>query len=82
MITVRGITSRVDFVWSGDGIKPKEVNTVTSTTVDNSLAYRNSYTISKLSKTDRGKMIQCEVVINAKTLVMARGSITLDVTGK
>ena len=80
--TVRGITSRVDIVWSSDGTELDRMNNVSSTTMDNSLVYTHSYTISQLNTTDDGRMIHCEVVINASLSVMADNSITLDVTGK
>ena len=80
--TVRGITSRVDIVWSSGGTVLRRINGTTATTVDNSLVYTDSYTISQLSTTDDGRVIQCEVVINATTPVMANNSITLDVTGE
>ena len=80
--TVRGITSRVGIVWSSGGTELERMNDVSSTTMDNSLVYTDSYTISQLSTTDEGRVIQCEVVINASPSVMASDSITLDVTGE
>ena len=80
--TVRGITSRVDIVWSSNGAELERMNNVSSTTMDNSLVYTDSYTISQLSTTDDGRVIQCEVVINTSPSVMANDNITLDVTGK
>ena len=80
--TVRGITSRVDIVWSSSGTVLRRMNDTTATTINNSLVYTDSYTISQLSTTDEGRVIQCEVVINASTPVMASDSITLDVTGE
>ena len=80
--TVRGITSRVDIVWSSGGTELERMNNVSSTTMDNSLVYTDSYTISQLSTTDEGRVIQCEVVINASPSVMASDSITLDVDCK
>ena len=82
--TVRGITSRVDIVWSNSngGTELQRMNDVSSTTMDNSLVYTDSYTISQLNTTDEGRMIQCEVVINANPLVVASDSITLGVTGE
>ena len=68
-------------MWSSDGTELERINDVTSTTMDNSLVYTDSYTISQLSTTDEGRMIQCEAVINASPSVMASSSITLDVTG-
>ena len=92
--TVRGITSRVDIVWrnsiggdsgsgsgSGSGNELQRMDNVSSTTMDNSLVYTDSYTISQLSTTDEGRVIQCEVVINASPSVMASDNITLDVMG-
>ena len=81
--TVRGITSRVDIVWSNNGTELERMNNVSSTTMDNSLVYTDSYTISQLSTTVDGRVIQCEVVINTSPSVMANdSSITLDVTGE
>ena len=80
--TVRGITSRVDIVWSSGGIELERMNDVASTTMDNSLVYTDSYTISQLNTSNDGRVIQCEVVINANPSVMANNSITLDVTGE
>ena len=50
--TVRGITSRVDIVWSIDGVVFERMNDVSSTTMDNSLVYTHSYTISPLTSMD------------------------------
>ena len=79
---VRGITSRVDIVWSSSGMELERMNDVSSTTIDNSSVYTHSYTISQLSTTDDGRVIQCKVVINTSSSVKATKSITLDVTGK
>ena len=80
--TVRGITSRVDIVWSSDGVELERIYDVSSAIVDNPLVYAESYTISNLSKSDDGGVIQCEVVINATLSIMASDSITLDVNGE
>ena len=60
----------------------ERMNNVSSTTINNSLVYTDSYTISQLSTIDDGRVIQCEVVINASPTVMATDSITLNVTGE
>ena len=80
--TVRGITSKVDIVWSSGGTELQRMDNVSSTMMSNSLVYTNSYTISQLSTTDDGRVIQCEVVINVNPEIVANDSITLDVTGK
>ena len=82
VITVRGITSRVDIVWSTGVTELQRMNDVTLTMMDNSLMYTESYTIPLLSTDDEGRVIQCEVVINASPPVTANDSTMLDVTGK
>ena len=79
---VRGITSRVDIVWSSDGGILRRVNNTNATMDGGSLVYTDSYTISQLNTTDEGRVIQCEVVINTSPPVMASNNVTLDVTGK
>ena len=81
VITVRGITSRVDIVWS-NGTELKRMNDTTATAVDSSLMYTDVYTISQLNSIDEGTVIQCEIVINTIPSVTASNSITLDVTGE
>ena len=80
--TVRGITSRVDIVWSTNGTELERMNNVSSTTMDNSLVYTDFYNISQLSTTDDGRVIQCEVVINTRPPVMAIYGTTLYLTGE
>ena len=79
--TVRGIASRVDIVWSSNGIVLRRINDTIATTMDNSLVYTDSYNISQLSTTDDGRVIQCEVVINSNPPVMTTDNITLNVMG-
>jgi len=80
--TVRGITSRVDIVWSSNGTVLERTDNVSSTTMGDSLVYTDYYNISQLSTTDDGRVIQCEVTINTIPSVMASESITLDVISK
>ena len=78
---VRGITSRVDIVWSSDSTVLRTMNNVSS--MDNSLLYTDSYNIPQpLSTTDDGKLFHCKVVINSSPSVMANHSIILNVTGE
>ena len=80
--TVRGITSRVDIVWSSGGTVLRRMNDTTATTMDNSLVYTDSYIISPLSTDDENRAYLCEVVINSSAIVTNNASVTLDVTGK
>ena len=78
--TMRGITSRVDIVWSSDGIELERMNNVSSTTMSSSLVYTDYYTISQLSTTDDNRVIQCVgMIIGIKSVV---NNIIVDVTGK
>ena len=80
--TVRGITSIVDIVWSSDGTELQRIDNVVLSPINDSLMYMDTYINPLLNTTDDGRMIQCEVVINASLSVMASDSVTLDVTGK
>ena len=80
--TMRGITSRVDIVWSSNGIVLRRINGTIATTMDNSLVYTDSYNISRLSTTDDGRVIQCEVLINRNLPIMALNNFTLSVNGE
>ena len=82
MTTVRGITSRVDIMWSSNGLHLNTINGVTKSISRRSIAiYSATYTIPLLSTTDDGRVYQCEVVINTSPPVMAIDNVTLDVTG-
>ena len=79
--TVRGITSRVDIVWSDSNGELNRTNGTAASLMGDSLVYTGSYTISQLNESDEGRVIQCEVVINSNPLVMADNNVTLDVMG-
>jgi len=80
--TVRGITSRVDIVWSRDGVESQRMNGVNASfTTDSFTMYTSTYIIPLLSTTDDGRVYQCVVVINTSPPVMATDNVTLDVTG-
>jgi len=80
--TVRGITSRVDIIWSSDGTELQIVEGVSiSYTTDSSVVYTDTYNISQLSTTHNGREYECEVVINTDPPVMASDNDTLDALG-
>ena len=80
--TVRGITSRVDIVWSSGGMELDRMNDTSSTMRGNSLVYTHNYAIFPLSTVDEARVYQCDVHINANPPVVGNDSIALDVTGK
>ena len=80
--TVRGITSRVDIVWSSDITEVERVEGVNISSITSSTAmYTDTYTISLLRTSDDDKVYQCEVVINSNISVIADDNVTLDVIG-
>ena len=81
--TVRGITSRVDIVWSSGGTELKRISNVnTSCTINDNELYEDTFIFPLLSTTDDGRSIQCEVAINTTPSVVATNNITLDITGE
>ena len=80
--TVRGITSRVDIVWSSDGIEIEKIEGVNvSLSWESAEIYSASYTIPILNTTDNGRVYRCEVVINTSPPVTAENNFTVDVIG-
>ena len=69
--TVRGITSRVDIIWSSNGTVLRTVS-----------GYSDSYTITQLSTTDEDRIYECMVVINTSPPITAISSVRLDVNSK
>ena len=81
--TVRGITSRVDIVWSSINVELKRSEGMESNlTTNNSVLYMNSYTISQLGTVDEGRTYQCGIIVNQVLPITVNSSITLDVTGE
>ena len=81
--TIRGITSRVDIVWSSNGSELKRIEGLNYSSIANdSVIYTEFYTIPQLSTLDEGRIFMCDVLINTTSPVMATDSVTLNVTGK
>ena len=77
------VTRSVNIVWTmSDGTELRSMDDVSSTTMGNSLVYTDSYTISQLSTTDDGRVIQCEASITEVTSMYYSDNIILDVIGK
>jgi len=78
----RGINSRVDIVWSRDGLEVEHINDVNSNfSSPEVIVYTNIYTISLLGTYDDDVVYQCEVIINSSPLFRIRGNVTLNVIG-
>ena len=81
--SVKGITSRVDIVWTNNDSDLKRIEGANISTTSKNLAiYTTFYNILQLSISDDGRVFYCEVFVNVTPSVMATGSLTLNVTGK
>ena len=81
--TVRGISSKVDIVWSSNGTVLRRLNSVTASIVNNSQVYSDYYTIKLLRTSDKGRVIHCEGIIQATPSISSTNNITLlDFTGQ
>ena len=84
--TVRGITSRMDIVWSSDSsgqsglriINGANTNLITNV----SMLFTDTYIIPQLSTANENEEYQCEIFIDTYTPVIANDSVILNVTGK
>ena len=82
MSTPRGISSRVDVVWSRDGVELEHINNISSNfSSPEVVVYTNIYTIPLLGTYDDDIVYECEVIINSSPIRKVKDSITLDVTG-
>ena len=82
-ITVKGITSRVDIVWSTGYSVVRKLNDVTGNSISNSIVYNDYLVTPPLSVGDSGIVYYCGININTPFGVISfSSSITLDFTGK
>jgi len=79
---VRGITSKVNVIWTSYGTVLRRVNDTTQVKMGSSAVYTDSYTIPRLCIVDQNEVYQCEVEIITSPPVMVTGSVTLSETGK
>ena len=78
----RGISSRVDVVWSRDGLEIEHINDVSSNfSLPELVVYTNVYTIPLLATYDDDIVYQCEVIINSSPIFRIRGNITINFIG-
>ena len=80
--TVKGITSRMDIVWSSNSYELKRTEGVNSYfTSDNSETYTDSYNAIQINTSDDGRVFDCKLLVNTIPLLIIDGSVTLDVIG-
>ena len=82
MSTPRGIDSRVDIVWTRDGVEVEHINDVSNNfSSPEVVVYTDIYTIPLLGTYDDDVVYECEVIINSTPLFRMKDNITLDVMG-
>ena len=82
MTTPRGIDSRVDIVWTRDGVEVEHINDVSSNfSSPEVVVYTNIYTIPLLGTYDDDVVYECEVMINSSPAFIIKDNVTLDVIG-
>jgi len=70
-------------VWTSNGLELKKTEgVIVNSTTTKSLIFIDYYTISQLSTSDEGRVLQCEVVINANVTITTTKFITLNVNGE
>ena len=79
--TVRGITSRVDIVWSSNGSELKRIEGANVSLTSEIETYTVIYDAMQLNTSDDGRVFQCEVFVNTNPPLMADSNITLHVIG-
>ena len=81
--TVRGITSRVDIIWSSNGVELNFIEGVNISSVTNdSVLFTNAYVISQLSTADENREYQCQVSIDTESPALTTDVVILNVIGK
>ena len=82
MSTPRGINSRVDIVWTRDGVEVEHINDVSSNfSSPEVVVYINIYTIPLLGTYDDDVVYECEVIINSSPVSKITKKFTIDVNG-
>ena len=82
MSTPRGIGSRVDVVWSRDGVEIERINDISSNfSSPEVVVYTNIYTIPLLGTYDDDIVYECEVIVYSNPILTVTDNLTLDVTG-
>ena len=81
--TVRGITSRVDIVWSSNGIDLRRIEGADVNFTSGILVtYTDYYNAFQLNTSDDGRVYQCKVFVNTSPPLTADDNTTLNVNGQ
>lgn len=80
--TVSGISSSIDIIWTIGGRVVRRINNIMADVENISAVYTDSFIISSLSPTQKGKVYQCTAVINATPQMSRADQITLNFIGE
>jgi len=76
--TVRGITSRVDIIWTnGSNTQVRRVNNIAASNMNTSAVYNDIFVIPSLDISDIGGVYQCEVIINSSPPITVKQDFTI-----
>jgi len=78
---VRGITSRVDIIWTNDSnTQVRKANNVAASNILNTSAvYNDIFVIPSLDISDIGSVYQCEVIINSSPPIIVKDDFTIPI---
>ena len=79
--TVKGITSRVDIIWSVGNRQVRRVNNVAASSFITSAVYNDSFIIPSFNISDIGDTYQCEVLINSVLPIRSEANFTIPIPG-
>ena len=79
--TVRGITSRVDIIWSIGNRQVRRINNVTASSFITSAVYNDTFIIPSFNISDIGDTYQCEVLINSVLPTRSEANFTIPIPG-
>jgi len=75
---VRGITSRVDIIWTnGSNTQVRRANNVAASNINTSAVYNDIFVIPSLDISDISGVYQCEVVINSSPPIKVKDDFTI-----
>ena len=81
--TVRGVTSRVNIIWSSDGSELQRTEGINASLIaNNSVLYSDSYFIVQLNTTDEDRTYWCIAVITTLSPILATDKVVLNINGK
>lgn len=79
--TLRGITNRVDIIWTTGDTQVRRINDVIGSDNINATIYNDTFIIPSLNISDIGSTYQCQLLINSISPTVADANFTIPVPG-